>query len=70
MLKGGVSQPGNRGIFKMLNLIDVGEHAGSGVPDIYAARDEAGYEEPVVEEQFDADVPDRTTLTLPLVGAS
>ncbi|MBO7675301.1 MAG: hypothetical protein J6S63_09885 [Atopobiaceae bacterium] len=68
-LKGGVSQPRNRGIFKMLNLIGVGEHAGSGVPDIYTAWDEAGYEEPVVEEQFGAEVPDRTTLTLPLVRA-
>lgn len=70
MLKGGVSQPRNRGIFKMFNLIGVGEHAGSGVPDILAAWADAGYISPVVEEQFGADVPDRTTLTLPLVAAS
>ena len=57
-------------IFKMLNLIGVGERAGLGVPDILAAWDKAGYETPVVEEQFGADVPDRTTLTLPLVQAS
>jgi predicted HTH transcriptional regulator len=69
MLKGGVSQPRNRGIFRMLNLIGVGEHAGSGVPDILAAWDRAGYEAPTVEEQFGAGVPDRTTLTLPLVEA-
>lgn len=70
MMRGGVSQPRNRGVFKMLNLIGVGEHAGSGVPDILAAWDRAGYDAPVVEEQFGADVPDRTTLTLPLVEAS
>lgn len=69
MLKGGVSRPRNRGIFRMLNLIGVGEHAGSGVPDILAAWDAAGYGAPAVEEQFGADVPDRTTLTLPLVAS-
>ena len=69
MLRGGLSQPRNAGLFKMFNLIGVGEHAGSGVPDILAAWDEAGYGAPTVEERFGADVPDRTTLTLPLVGA-
>lgn len=54
----------------MFNLIGVGEHAGSGVPDILVAWDEAGYAAPTVEERFGADVPDRTTLTLPLVGSS
>ncbi|MBR3327960.1 MAG: hypothetical protein IKG22_11630, partial [Atopobiaceae bacterium] len=70
MLRGGISQPRNAGLFKMFNLIGVGEHAGSGVPDIFAAWDEAGYDAPTVEERFGADVPDRTTLTLPLVGPS
>jgi predicted HTH transcriptional regulator len=70
MLKGGLSQPRNAGLFKLFNLIGVGEHAGSGVPDILAAWDEAGYGEPIVEERFGADVPDRTTLALPLVRAS
>lgn len=53
----------------MFNLIGVGEHAGSGVPDILAAWDEEGYDAPTVEERFGADVPDRTTLTLPLVAS-
>lgn len=53
----------------MFNLIGVGEHAGSGVPDILAAWDEEGYDMPTVEERFGADAPDRTTLTLPLVAS-
>ncbi|MDO4796559.1 MAG: hypothetical protein Q4A01_00900 [Coriobacteriales bacterium] len=69
MLRGGLSQPRNAGLFKMFNLIGVGEHAGSGVPDILAAWDEEGYDAPTVEERFGADVPDRTTLTLPLVAS-
>ena len=66
MLKGGISQPRNRGLFKMFNLIGLGEHAGSGVPDIYDAWKEAGLEPPSVEENFGAGKPDRTILTLPL----
>ena len=65
MLKGGISQPRNRGLFKMFNLIGLGEHAGSGVPDIYHVWKELGLEEPEVEERFGN--PDRTTLTLPLI---
>jgi predicted HTH transcriptional regulator len=67
MLKGGISEPRNKNLFKMFNLIGVGEHAGSGVPDIYDVWKTEGLMEPTVEEQFGADVPDRTTLTLPLV---
>lgn len=72
MLKGGISQPRNKGLFKMFNLIGLGEHAGSGVPDIYKAWRDVGLEEPVVEEQFGGGTPDRTVLTLPLtsVGAA
>lgn len=67
MLKGGVSQPRNKGLFKMFNLIGLGEHAGSGVPDIYKAWRDAGLSEPIVEETFGGGTPDRTTLTLPLI---
>jgi len=37
---------------KPFNLIGLGEHAGSGVPDIYHAWKEVGLEEPVIEERF------------------
>lgn len=68
MLKGGISQPRNKGLFKMFNLIGLGEHAGSGVPDIFKAWSDAGLNEPVVEEKFGSGNPDRTILTLPLVS--
>ena len=32
MLKGGISQHRNKGLFKMFNLIGLGEHAGFCVP--------------------------------------
>ncbi len=69
MLKGGISQPRNKGLFKMFNLIGYGEHAGSGVPDIFKVWRDEGLNEPVVEEMFGGGVPDRTILTLPLKSA-
>ena len=45
----------------MLNLIAIGERAGSGVPDIYSVWADKGWKDPEVEEQFN---PDRTILTL------
>lgn len=61
MLKGCISEPRNKIIMKMFNLIRVGERAGSGVPDIFSVWDEEGWITPIVEEQFK---PDRTILTL------
>lgn len=66
MLKGGLSLARNKALFKMFNLIGLGEHAGSGVPDIYDAWKEAGFNEPEVEEWFGNNLPDRTVLVLPL----
>ena len=70
MLKGGISQPRNKAIFKMFNLIGLGEHAGSGVPDIFHAWKNAGLIEPSVEELFGSGEPDRTILILPLMQSS
>ncbi len=70
MLKGGISQPRNKGLFKMFNLIGLGEHAGSGVPDIYKAWKDAGLDEPMVVEMFGDGNPDRTILTLPLTSTN
>ena len=61
MLKGGISEPRNKTIMKMFNLIRVGERAGSGVPDIFNVWETEGWEQPVVEEQYK---PDRTILRL------
>lgn len=63
MLLGGISDPRNRGLMKMFNLIDVGERAGSGIPKIINSWDDEGLETPTIEEQFD---PDRTIITLSL----
>ena len=63
MLKGGVSDPRNRGLMKMFNLINIGERAGSGVPMIYDVWKKQGLKTPSIEEQFD---PDRIILVLPL----
>ena len=64
MLRGGISDPSNKAIMKMLNLISIGERAGSGVPDIYSVWAEKGWRTPAVEEQYG---PDRTILTLAFV---
>lgn len=63
MLLGGISDPRNRGLMKMFNLIDIGERAGSGIPKIVTIWNDEGLKEPIIEEQFD---PDRTLLTLSL----
>jgi len=70
MLKGGISQPRNKGLFKMFNLLGYGEHAGSGVPDIFQAWKDAGLDAPIVEEMFGGGNPDRTILILPLESAN
>lgn len=53
----------------MFNLIGFGEHAGSGVPDIFKAWKDEGLAKPEVDEEFGGrgdGHPDRTILTLPL----
>lgn len=70
MLRGGISEPRNKNLLKMFNLIGIGEHAGSGVPDIYDVWKAEGLDEPIVEEQFGADKPDRTTMILPLISTN
>ena len=64
MLKGGISEPRNRTIMKMFNLIHVGERAGSGVPEIFSIWNDEGWVMPEVEELYQ---PDRTILRLSFV---
>jgi len=64
MRLGGVSDPRNKSLMKMFNLISIGERAGSGVPNIYKIWEEENYLDPIIEEEFD---PDRTKLLLPLI---
>ena len=65
MLKGGISDPRNKALMKMFNLIGIGERAGSGVPDIYAVWDSQGWRKPIVKEEY---TPDRTILILPFTA--
>ena len=58
---GGISDPRNAALIKMFNLIDIGERAGSGIPNIYRVWKNENWKEPVFAEQFD---PDRVILTL------
>lgn len=69
MLRGGLSEPRNGALMKMFHLIGYGERAGSGVPDIYATWDNAGFADPIVEEHFGGGQPNRTIVTWPLIPA-
>ena len=64
MLKGGISDPRNKALMKMFNLIGIGERAGSGVPDIYSVWEQQGWKRPEVAEEYG---PDRTILKLSFV---
>lgn len=58
---GGVSDPRNGAMLKMFNLIDIGERAGSGIPNIFCVWREQGWAAPVITEQLE---PERTILSL------
>lgn len=66
MLRGGISDPRNKALMKMFNLIGIGDRAGSGVPDIFAVWKKQGWDEPRIEEEFGE--ASRTILTLPLIS--
>ena len=61
MRLGGESAPRNKALMKMFNIINIGERAGSGVPNIFNVWSNQGWEEPMIEEGFN---PDRTVLSL------
>lgn len=58
---GGISDPRNTTLIKMFNLIDIGERAGSGIPNIYSIWDKQGWEAPIITEGFE---PPRITMSL------
>ena len=63
---GGTSDPRNTALMKMFNLINVGERAGSGIPNIFDVWKKQAWPEPVLTEEFS---PERITLTLALNNA-
>ena len=60
---GGISDPRNGTMMKMFNLIDIGERAGSGIPNIFEVWKQQGWSEPTILVSSE---PDRSTLVLPL----
>lgn len=46
----------------MFNLIDIGERAGSGVPELFMVWEKEGWEEPQISERLDGT--ERTIVTL------
>lgn len=63
----GVSDPRNGAMLKMFNLIDIGERAGSGIPNIFRVWREQGWIVPTIREQLE---PERTSLSLVFEKAS
>lgn len=64
-ISGGISDPRNSALTRMLNLIDVGTGTGRGLPNIYNVWNAQGWPPPVIREQFD---PERITLTLSMTS--
>lgn len=64
-LKGGISDPRNENIFKMFNLLGIGERAGSGLENIQLAWKEQQWLAPDLEELYN---PDRISLILRTVS--
>lgn len=63
-LEGGHSDPRNPTLMKMFSLLDIGERAGSGIPNIFHVWKEGDFaDQPALVEEFQ---PERVTLTLPL----
>ncbi|MCK4258714.1 MAG: putative DNA binding domain-containing protein [Halanaerobiales bacterium] len=60
-LKGGISDPRNPNLFKMFNLLGIGERAGSGLANIQLAWKEQHWRTPELVEEYQ---PDRTILVL------
>ncbi len=58
---GGVSDPRNSALIKMFNLVDIGERAGSGIPNIFSVWKKQGWNAPIISESFE---PDRISLSL------
>ena len=61
MMRGGISDARNKTIMKMFNLLGYGEKAGSGIPMIIQATEEAGLPTPEVSENIEFD---RTLFTI------
>ncbi len=59
--------PRNSTLLKMFTLIDIGERAGSGIPNIFSVWNRLGWSEPEILESFE---PDRIMLSLAIKKTS
>jgi predicted HTH transcriptional regulator len=64
---GGISDPRNKGLMKILSQIGLAERAGSGIPNMIADWEGAGFERPRLVEEVD---PERSVVVLPLARAA
>ncbi|MDR0306487.1 MAG: hypothetical protein LBI42_06590 [Chitinispirillales bacterium] len=67
-ISGGFSSPRNSVLMKMFNLLDIGERAGSGIPNIYHVWEAQKWEAPQIEERL-YNI-ERIYLTLPIKKVS
>ena len=58
---GGISDPRNGALIKIFNLVDIGERAGSGIPNIFSVWKKHGWIAPEITESFE---PERITVRL------
>ena len=61
---GGFSDPRNGLLMKMFNLIDIGDSAGSGIPNIFYTWKQHGWSEPTIKQTVH---PNRIEFLLPLM---
>jgi predicted HTH transcriptional regulator len=66
-ISGGISSPRNSVLMKMFNFLDIGERAGSGIPNIYSVWAMQKLESPQIAERLDEI--GRVCLTLPIKSA-
>ncbi|NHM16516.1 hypothetical protein GMI69_07590 [Eggerthellaceae bacterium zg-887] len=64
---GGTSDARNKNLLKMFSLIQIGECAGSGVPNMVDQWMSCGYDKPALSESYDPEV---STVLLPLSADS
>ena len=64
---GGISDPRNAALIKMFNMVDIGERAGSGIPNIFNVWKKQAWPAPKIEEEFE---PERIILSLQTTESS
>ena len=69
-VEGGTSDARNSHIFNIFALVDIGEHSGMGLADLYGHWKKHGLPEPVIAEKYDPDRVKITVYTDPVQGTA